>query len=135
MNQNNVRLIERVAMLQSAHDAEALAALFAEHAIFEDVPFETVVCGHLEMKEFWTKTWRALPDFSMTLTSAFAEEHAGAAQWIMSATHESAFLSLPATNKQFSLKAASIIEFADQRIQRWTDYWSLSAFRKQVGLK
>lgn len=70
MNRDNVRLIERAAMLQSAHVAETLAALFAEYAIFEDVPFEVV--GDSEMEDFWTNTLRTLPDFSVTLTSVFA---------------------------------------------------------------
>lgn len=135
MNRNNLRLIERAAKLQSGHDAEALASLFVEDGVFEDVPFDAVARGHSEMKLFWTKTWSALPDFSMTLTSAFAGEQSGGAEWVMSATQKNAFLGLPATNKHFSLKAASIIGFTDGRIQSWTDYWSLSAFKKQVGLE
>lgn len=132
---STVQIIEQAAALQSSHNADGLAALYLDHAIFEDVPFEAVARGHAEMKEFWTGTWAAMPDFTMTLTSVFADEDRGAAEWTMSATQSGGFQGLPATGRSFTLRAASIVEFSGGRILHWSDYWSLSTFKKMVGLE
>lgn len=134
MSMMNRRLIERAAIAQSAHMADALAALFADDSIFEDVPFASVARGHAEMIRFWTDTWAAMPDFSMTLTHVFADADSGAAESVMSATQTGSFAGLPGTGRAFSLKAATIARFSNGKIAHWTDYWSLADFRKQVGL-
>lgn len=134
MTQENVRLIEQAAALQSAHDADKLAALYLEDAVFEDIPFEAVARGHAEMKAFWRATWASMPDFTMKLVSTVADDRRGGAEWIMTATHSGDFLDYPATGKSFSLRAASIAEFSNGRIIHWADYWSLSTFKEQVGL-
>lgn len=135
MSAANIRLIERAAALQTAHDAEALAALFARDGVFEDVPFDAVAKGHAEMIRFWTDTWAAMPDFTMTLTNMFADDDSGGVEWTMSATQMGAFADQPATGRSFALKAATIAHFSGGKIVRWTDYWSLSSFRRQVGLE
>lgn len=129
------RLIEAAAALQTAHDADGLAALFAKGGVFEDVPFAAIANGHAQMKDFWTATWTALPDFTMTLVSTLDDGDRGAAEWIMSATHAGDFADNPATGRPFRVRAAAMVRFAEGRIAHWTDYWSLADFRRQVGLE
>lgn len=131
---DHIRLIEAAAEFQTSHNADALARLFAAHGVFEDVPFAAVATGHAEMKRFWTETWTALPDFRMELTSIVVDESRGAAEWIMSATHVGDFQDNPGTGRPFRLRAAAVVEFSLGRVSRWSDYWSLADFRKQVGL-
>jgi steroid delta-isomerase-like uncharacterized protein len=109
--------------------------LYTQDGVFEDVPFNALARSHDEMKDFWQGTWTAMPDFTMTLVSAVADEHRGAAEWIMSATQTGSFQGLPATGKPFTLRAASMARFTDGRIAHWADYWSLSSFKQQVGLE
>ncbi len=130
----HARLIEQAAAFQTAHDDERLAALFEEDGVFEDVPFAAIATGHAQMRQFWTATWAALPDFRMDLVSVIVDDHRGAAEWVMSATHEGDFEGNPATGKPFRLRAAAVATFRAGRIVHWTDYWSLADFRKQVGL-
>ena len=134
MTADHIRLIKQAAEFQTRHDSQALASLFVDDGVFEDIPFAAAAHGHAEMRTFWEKTWAAMPDFTMTLVSAVADDRRGGAEWIMTATQTGGFQDHPATGKSFSLRAAAMVEFADGRIRHWTDYWSLSDFKQQVGL-
>jgi ketosteroid isomerase-like protein len=39
-----------------------------------------------------------------------------------------------ATGKQVEVRGASILEFADGKIRRCSDYWDMATFLKQLGL-
>ena len=41
---------------------------------------------------------------------------------------------MPATNKSFSIRGATILEMNSGKIQRNSDYWDLATFLKQIGL-
>jgi len=41
---------------------------------------------------------------------------------------------LPATNKPFEVRGATVVEFTDGKISRDADYWDLGTYMKQVGL-
>lgn len=135
MTAEHTRLIEQAAEFQSSHDADRLAALFLEDGVFEDVPFDAVARGHSEMRRFWLGTWAAMPDFTMTLVSVVADQHRGGAEWVMTATQTGSFLDFPATAKPFSLRAAAVVTFERGRVRHWSDFWSLSSFKQQVGLE
>ena len=41
---------------------------------------------------------------------------------------------LPATNKTFEVRGATVVDFTDGKIRRNSDYWNLATYLKQVGL-
>jgi steroid delta-isomerase-like uncharacterized protein len=55
-------------------------------------------------------------------------------EWIISAIHKGDLPGMPATNKSFSIRGATIIELQTGKIKRNSDYWDLATFLKQVGL-
>jgi ketosteroid isomerase-like protein len=38
------------------------------------------------------------------------------------------------TNKSFEVRGAIVVEFANGKITRNSDYWDLATYKKQVGL-
>ena len=40
---------------------------------------------------------------------------------------------MPATGKHVELRGASIFEFADGKIRRYSDYWDMATFLKQLS--
>lgn len=134
MSQDNVRLVEQVAALQTSHETDKLLALFAEDATFEDVALGMVADGRANIREMFESIYASMPDYAQTLVSAVADKHRGGAEWIMSGTLTGDFPGLKATGQPFSVRAAAAMEFRYGCISRWTDYWSVSAFRQQVGL-
>lgn len=128
------QMIERAAALQSSHDANGLAALFEGNGTFEDVPLSRVTRGYDEMKAFWHETWVKVPDFNMNVTSIFADEEGGAAEWVMSETYTGEIHGQRVDAKPFSFKAASFVHLANGLIAHWSDYWSQSMLKQQLGV-
>lgn len=133
MKKDNAQIIEKIAELQTSHDIEGILALFDDKFVFEDVALNLVVKSRADLKKMFEDIYSSMPDYTMTLTSAFADENHGNAEWIMSGSYVNEFPELPAASgKSFSLRAASIIRFRQGRISRWNDYWSVATFENQV---
>jgi steroid delta-isomerase-like uncharacterized protein len=128
-------VLERWTAAWSSHDVEEVLALFAEDCVYEDVTFSVVVHGKEELRAFANGAFAAVPDFKFEPTSQFIAGSFGAIEWVMSGTHKGNFPGLPATGKRFSsIRGATIVETADGKIRRNSDYWDAASFMKQVGL-
>jgi steroid delta-isomerase-like uncharacterized protein len=134
MSDRNVQLMRDMAAYESAHDKDRLFALYAEDVVFEDVALKVVANGIPEVKRLLESVYDAVEGYSMTLTSAYADENGGGAEWIMAGKHVRGFMAFPATGKSFELRACSIMRFSNGLVTHRNDYWSVSAFTEQVGL-
>jgi len=118
----------------SSHDIDHLLSLFTDDCIYEDVTFGVINNGKVELKAFAEGIFAAFPDFKIELTSRFASDSWAGMEWIISGTHKGDLPGMPATNKSFSIRGATIIELRTGKIKRNSDYWDLATFLKQVGL-
>jgi steroid delta-isomerase-like uncharacterized protein len=118
----------------SSHDIDHLLSLFIDDCIYEDVTFGVINNGKAELKAFAEGIFAAFPDFKIELTSRFASGSWAGMEWIISAIHKGDLPGMPATNKSFSIRGATIIELQTGKIKRNSDYWDLATFLKQVGL-
>lgn len=137
MNHENRRLIEQVYAFETSHEIEKVLALLAEDATYEDVPLGVMARGHAEISNLLETMYAAMPDFAIRPVSIVTDGDSGSAEWIQSGTFRGDFGDLKATGtgKPFSVRGALIVRFANGRISRWTDYWSKSTFKEQVGLE
>lgn len=129
----NLQLIKQWAALNTSHEIEKLLDLFTPDAIYDDVPLGIVTRSRAELKGLFEATYIAAPDWKATIVSAMADEELGAAEWVMSGTHLGDFPGFPKSGKSLSVRAAAIVRFADGRISHWSDFWSLSTFKEQLG--
>lgn len=134
MSEKNIALMSQMAEFESSHDKDKLFALYAEDVAFEDVALKVIASGRDEVKKLLESVYTAMEGYSMTLTSAFADENGGGAEWVMAGKHVGDFMDYPATGKSFELRAASIMRFSNGLVTHRSDYWSVSAFTEQVGL-
>lgn len=137
MTLENQRLIEQVYEFETSHEIDKLLALFADDATYEDVPLGVMARGHAEISDLLETMYVSMPDFAIKPVSIVTDEDSGSAEWIQSGTFRGDFqdLKAAAAGKPFSVRGAVIVRFANGRISRWTDYWSKSTFKKQVGLE
>ena len=63
-----------------------------------------------------------------------ADGKSGALEWTWRGRETKHFPGLPATNKLFEIRGATVVEFTDGKINRNSDYWDLATCMKQVGL-
>ncbi len=118
----------------SAHDLDRLLALFTDDVVFEDVAQGATHHGKDGLRSFGQRVFAGFPDVTFELTSRFATATQGGLEWVMRGTNRGDIPGLPATGKQVELRGASIFEFADGKIRRYSDYWDRVTFLKQLGL-
>jgi len=131
----NLQLIKQWAALNTSHEIEKLLDLFTPDAIYEDVPLEIVTRSRAELRGLFEATYNAAPDWKATIVSAMADDEHGAAEWVMSGTHLGDFPGFPKSGRSLSVRAAAIVRFKNGGISRWTDFWSLSTFKQQLGFE
>ena len=128
------RVIEDWGRYWSSHDFDRLLPLFTDDVVYEDVTMAAVNHGKDELRAFGEAFFVAFPDVTFELTSRFANGSRGGAEWVMRGTHRGDMPGLPATGKQVDVRGASIMEFADGRISRCSDYWDMATLLKQLGV-
>jgi steroid delta-isomerase-like uncharacterized protein len=129
-------VLDQWALAWSSSDAETLLPLFADGVVFEDVTLGAVNHGKNALRDFATGVFAAFADLKFELKSRFAtaDGKSGAIEWIMRGRQTKDFPGLPATNKPFEVRGATVVEFTDGKISRDSDYWDLVTYMKQVGL-
>jgi steroid delta-isomerase-like uncharacterized protein len=136
----DVRALERVldqwSVAWSSSDVEKLLPLFTDNVDYEDVTLGAVNHGSNELRDFATATFGGFADMKFELKSRLvaADGKSGAMEWVWRGRQTKDFPGLPATNKPFEVRGATVVEFTDGKISRNSDYWDLATYMKQVGL-
>lgn len=116
------------------HDADALAELTTP-ATVDDFVAVGEFRGSEAIRRFFSDTFAAFPDFTMTVDRIVAEAGTAVVQWHASGTFDGApFQGIEPTGKPVELRGVDVMEIADGRIQRNTIYYDGAAFARQVGL-
>jgi steroid delta-isomerase-like uncharacterized protein len=129
-------VLDQWALAWSSNNVERLLPLFTDSVEYEDVTLGAVNRGANALRDFATGTFAAFADLKFELKSHFvaADGKSGAMEWIWRGRQTKDFPNLPATNKPFEVRGATVVEFTDGRISRNSDYWDLATYMKQVGL-
>ena|SRR5262245_36871937 len=120
----------------SSSQVEKLLPLFTDDVYYEDVTFGAVNKGKDALRNFAAATFGAFADLKFETKSRFVAANGkwGSLEWIFTGRQTKDFPGLPATNKPFQIRGATIVEFRDGKISRNSDYWDLATYMKQVGL-
>jgi steroid delta-isomerase-like uncharacterized protein len=129
----NERLIVDWARLMSAHDLDGLLALFTDDAIYEDVALGSVNRGKTSIHTFAAHFVQVFPDVTVALSSRFVTPTHGGAEWVIRGTQSGDLPNIPAQGKRMELRGASIMEFAEGKIRRVSDYWDRTLFVEQLS--
>jgi steroid delta-isomerase-like uncharacterized protein len=130
------RLLEEWAVVWSSSDVEKLLALFTDDVVFEDVTLGAVNHGRNALRDFAAGVFAAFEDLKFELKSRVvaSDGKSGAMEWTWRGRQTKDLPGLAATNKPFEVRGATVVEFADGKISRDSDYWDLATYMKQVGL-
>ena len=124
----------------NAHDADAVAAVFAPDAEIVDVASGTVTRGRAAIRDTAVARFTGFPDFSLEKVFLVIDVDtegvgANADRWIMRGTHTGAFMALAPTGRAVEVQGATFSEFtADGLVTRDTHYIDLPALLGQLGL-
>jgi steroid delta-isomerase-like uncharacterized protein len=127
---------DRMTQLISAHDAEGIAALFAEDGVFIDPSGEHR--GRDAIIQYWEGFFQAFPD--MRGQDDFSAESGDTVmnEWSATGTHsgplEGPEGTIPATGKEMTMRGADAITVRDGLIQSHRAYFDQLGFMIQLGL-
>ena len=130
------RLLEQWGAAWSSSNVEKLLALFTDDVVYEDVTLGAVNHGRDALRDFATAVFAAFDDLKFELKSRVvaSDGKSGVMEWTCRGRQTKDLPGLPATNKPFEVRGATVVEFADGKISRDSDYWDLATYMKQVGL-
>jgi steroid delta-isomerase-like uncharacterized protein len=120
----------------NAHDAEAIAALYAEGAGLEEPAGKFM--GRDAVLQYWERFFAAFPDLNGR--DEFKAESGDTAinEWSFSGTNsgpmETPEGTIPATGKQVTIRGCDVLTVRDGLIQSHRAYYDQLAFMTQLGL-
>ena len=124
----------------NAHDADAVAAVFAPDAEIVDIASGTVTRGRDAIRDDAVARFTGFGDFSLEKVFLVIDVDASgtganADRWIMRGTHTGEFLGLAPTRRAVEVQGATFSEFAaDGLVTRDTHYIDLPSLLRQLGL-
>ena len=110
-----------------AGDGEAIAALYTEDAVHEDVPAGLVVQGPQEIGELMSGTVTQFTDVRYDVIAAHETDDLGILEYRFSATDLE-------SGQPISVRGAYIFELEGGRISRSADYYDVAGILAQLGV-
>ncbi len=118
----------------NAHDPDKIVSFFTDDCEYEDAIMREVVRGKPELRAYLVEWLAVFPDLCMNVKDQYLSETGGGAEFTFSGTHTNPVMGLPATNKPFTVRGASVLELREGKIRRQSDYWDAASFMTQIGI-
>jgi len=128
-------LFEALVQAWDSHDFAAVDTLMDPLAIHEDLALGFRGEGLDQIKAFMRQTFKLIPDFDWRPTNILVDGSQAAAEWTLAGTYSGDTPQGPVKNKRFSVRGASVVVTDHGRITRFTDYYNLAEFYRQVTEK
>ncbi len=119
---------------QRSSDASALAELYTEDGILEDVPNEFKVQGQSSIECFAQAVEQKFSNVNIEILDAFSGANKATVEYFFSATNNG-LIPVPSTiGKSFKVRTTTIFDLKGNKIQRSSDYYDRTAILVQLGL-
>jgi steroid delta-isomerase-like uncharacterized protein len=115
------------------HDYAALDSIVGKGAVHEDMALGFRGRGVDEIKGFMKQTYGMIPDFDWRPTVILVDGPRAAAEWTLAGTYTGETPAGPVRDRHFSIRGASVVLIEGGRISRFTDYYELTEFYRQVA--
>jgi len=126
MATENEKIVSALIEVSNSENYEKMESYFADDFVYEEVATGKICHRAKEFIDFAKVVHSEFPDHKWELISIFSTHNKVAFESVWSGTHT--FSSIPeysASGNLVKLKAATIMEFQDDKIYRVTDYYHL----------
>ena len=128
------RLVREYVAAWNSHDVDRLTSLFAEDGSYGEFGLGRVMLGREEIRRHLIATFAALPGLTIAPTGEPVSSGERVYwKWLMTATHQGEFMSVPATGKRFELRGASVLLTKGDKIVRAADCFDVGSIVRQVA--
>jgi len=121
-------LLDAYVSAWNRHDSLALDTLLAKDGVHEDIASHLHLVGAAAVNGLLRDFIKAEPDFDWKMTKVIEDGQNLAAEWTWEATYTGPSPSGPVTALRVFGRGASIMEVADGKIKRFTDYYDEASF-------
>lgn len=129
------RWIDRYMEAWNSHDGSSVADFMAADATYEDLALGAVHQGRDAIKAFVEEANDFSSDYRFLTVSTQESGQSYAIEWEMIGTNTGEGGGLPATNKPYRIRGASVGVVDDQgKITLNRDYWNMADYLVQVGI-
>lgn len=119
----------------NSHDGSAVADFMADDATYEDLALGVVHQGRDAIKAFAAQAHDFSSDYRFVTVSSQQSGNEYALEWEMIGTNTGEASGLPATNKPYRIRGASVgVLDAKGKIKMNRDYWNMADYLIQVGI-
>ncbi len=116
------------------HDADAVAAVFAEDAVARDAGSGSEFRGRLAIRERARMLLAAFPDFRLERTDLLIDGNRHADRWILTGTHGGEFFGIPATGRAIRIEGATFTRLGkDGLVVEDIHFTDMSVLLAQLG--
>ena len=127
-------LIDQLIAAWNAHDLDAVMACYDPAYEGTDTGEATAQQGSVALRKMVRRWFRAFPDLRVEAETVIVEGEHAALGWRLSATHRGAFMRIPPTQRQFTMRGTSLMTIRSGRIARGSRIWDMAGFLRSVGL-
>ena len=91
----------------NAHDADAVAAVFAPNAVLREAGRPDAAVGRAAIRDRAAMLLEAFPDFHLERLTLVIDGDRHADRWVMTGTHQGPLFGLPATGRAVRIEGAT----------------------------
>lgn len=130
-----VAALQRETDAWNAHDADAVAACYAEDAELRDVALPEPVRGREAVRAFVAEYLTAFSDFHVEGSEPIISGNRAAQEWTVTGTNDGELMGMPATNRSATTMGCGVAEYGDDGlVRRGGNYWNAAMLMAQLGV-
>jgi steroid delta-isomerase-like uncharacterized protein len=137
MGTNDIaQVLKRATDAWNAHDADGVAACYAEDAVLTDVGLPDPLRGRAAIRDSVAGYLAAFSDFrAEDVGEPIVSGNRAAQEWKVTGTHDGDLMGIPPTGKSATTYGCGATEFGDDGlIHRGGNYWNAAALMQQLGV-
>ena len=119
----------------NAHDADGVAACYAEDAVLYDVGLPEPLRGRAAIRDSVAGYLAAFSDFHVSTGELVVSGNRTAQEWKVTGTNDGKLFGIPPTSKSATTYGCGTAEFGeDGLVHRAGNYWNAAALLQQLGV-
>ena len=119
----------------NAHDADAVAAVFAEDAVLREAGRPEQSVGRAAIRDRAAMLLTAFPDFHLERLSLVIDSERHADRWVMTGTHRGPLFGIPPTGRTVRLEGATFTRLGpDGLVSEDIHFTDAAGLMSQLGL-
>jgi steroid delta-isomerase-like uncharacterized protein len=126
--------VEEHVRLENQHDIEGVMATYAESARYDDEPYDEHHEGGGEVRRYYERLMRALPDLRIEVMRRHVTEEVVILECVIGGTHLGEWRGLPATGRRVRFPLCAVYTFEGDRLAGEKIYYDRATVLRQVGV-